>query len=230
MNSAGVLAAGSAKEGVGRAALDHAAAMQEHDLAGESLGLVQIVRRHHHFDAARDDRADDIFDRFGRSRVEACGRLVEQQNLRLLGQCARERKAMLLAAGELPCRTIAEPVEADERAELAGACLAFRARHAGGRQRITDVAAGAATKHRRALEHHGAMGRCHVLAGRPRSRVRAWARTKPMMSRSRVVLPAPFGPISTVGDPAASTSEMPVEDRHAAGDEAHVFEARSADR
>jgi hypothetical protein len=30
----------------------------------------------------------------------------------------------------------------------------------------------------------------------------------PMMSRSSVVLPAPFGPISTVGDPATSASEM----------------------
>src|SRR5262249_40765431 len=32
--------------------------------------------------------------------------------------------------------------------------------------------------------------------------------TSPMMSRSSVVLPAPFGPISTVGDPATSASEM----------------------
>src|SRR5262249_36412695 len=31
----------------------------------------------------------------------------------------------------------------------------------------------------------------------------------PTISRSSVVLPAPFGPISTVGDPATSTSEMP---------------------
>ena len=99
--------------------------------------------------------------------IEACGRLVEQQHLRLLGQRARERKPLLLAAGELACRTIAEPVEADERAELAGARLAFRARHAGGRQRIADVAGGAATKHRRALEHDGAMRRRHVLAAAP---------------------------------------------------------------
>src|SRR6185312_14492019 len=86
--SAGLGAARSAKESIGRAALDHPAAMHEHDFAGESLGLVQIVRRYHHFDAARDDRANDIFDRFGRSRVEACRRLVEQENLRFLGQSA----------------------------------------------------------------------------------------------------------------------------------------------
>ena len=32
--------------------------------------------------------------------------------------------------------------------------------------------------------------------------------TRPMMSRRSVVLPAPFGPIRTVGDPAASASEI----------------------
>src|SRR5436190_2243151 len=82
-------------------------------------------------EAARDDGADDIFDRFGRSRVEACRRLVEEEDLGLLGQGARKRKPLLLAAGELPCRTIIETVEADEGTELAGARLAFRARHAG---------------------------------------------------------------------------------------------------
>src|SRR5262245_38468004 len=43
-----LLGPGVGKECVGRAALDHAAAMHEHDLAGEALRLAEIVRRHHH--------------------------------------------------------------------------------------------------------------------------------------------------------------------------------------
>src|SRR5215467_7994338 len=39
-----LLGPGVGKECVGRAALDHAAAMHEHDLAGEALRLAEIVR------------------------------------------------------------------------------------------------------------------------------------------------------------------------------------------
>src|SRR6516164_2405861 len=42
--AARLLGPGVGKECVGRAALDHAAAMQEHDLAGEALRLAEIVR------------------------------------------------------------------------------------------------------------------------------------------------------------------------------------------
>src|SRR6476620_1629622 len=130
---------------------------------------------------------------------------------------------MLLTAGELPCRTIAEPIEADERAELAGARLAFRARHADGRQRITDVAGGAATKHRRALEHHGAMGRCHVLPAAPGHasvRGRHQAHDEPQEGGLA-------GAVRSDQDRGRSSRKHkrdPVDDRHAAGDEAHVLE------
>src|SRR5262249_1340921 len=42
--AARLLGLGAGKECVGRAALDHAAAMHEHDLAGEALRLAEIVR------------------------------------------------------------------------------------------------------------------------------------------------------------------------------------------
>ena len=45
-----------------------------------------------------------------------------------------------------------------------------------------------------------------------------------MAARNSVVLPEPFGPISTVGAPAASVSVIAVEDRHLAGDDGHVYE------
>src|SRR5258705_12300557 len=141
--------------------------MHKYDVAGQPLGLVQIMRRHHHLDAATDDGADDIFDGLGRSRIEACSRFVEQENLRLFGKRARERKPLLLAAGELACRTLAEPIEAHERTEFAGARITLRARHAGGRQRMTDVAGGTATKNHRALENDGPMRRPPLLSAAP---------------------------------------------------------------
>ena len=83
-----------------RRALDHAAAMQQHDLAGEPSRLAEIVRRHHDLDAARGDRADDVLDRLGRGGIEARGRLVEKQHLRVARQRAGKRQPLLLAAGQ----------------------------------------------------------------------------------------------------------------------------------
>ena len=106
---------GAEKNASAGAALDDAAAVQQHDLAGEPPRLAEIVRRHHHLDAARGDRADDVLDRLGGGRIEARGRLVEKQHLRIPGERARERQPLLLAAGELARRPLAEPVEADQR-------------------------------------------------------------------------------------------------------------------
>src|SRR5262245_4724241 len=162
-----LLGPGVGKERLGRAALDHAAAMQECDLAGEAPRLAEIVRRHHHLDPAPSNGADDVLDRLGRGRIEARGRLVEQEKLRLLGESAREREPLLLAAGELSRRPAAEPGKTDDSGELVDAGSTLRPRHAGGRERITDVAGRAAAEHRRALEHDGAMGRLGGLAASP---------------------------------------------------------------
>src|SRR5215510_6691311 len=78
--AARILGPGVSKECVGRAALDHASAMHEHDLAGEAPRLAEIVRRHHHLDPARSNDADDVLNRLGRGRVEARGRLFEQES------------------------------------------------------------------------------------------------------------------------------------------------------
>src|SRR5262249_27995373 len=105
-------------ECVGRAALDHAAAMHEHDLAGAALRLAQSVRWRHHLDPTRSNGADDVLDRLGGGGIEARGRFIEQEDLRFFGERACERKPLLLAAGE-PARWPAfEPAKTDERAEL----------------------------------------------------------------------------------------------------------------
>src|SRR5262249_56212217 len=99
-----------------------------------------VVVRRHHLDPARSNDADDVRDRLGRGRVEARGRLVEQENLRLFGEGARQRQPLLLAAGELSRRAAAEAGKADDSGELVDAGSALRARPAGGSARITDAA------------------------------------------------------------------------------------------
>src|SRR5499433_2467844 len=162
--AARLLGFGREKENLGRTVLDHAAAMHEHDLAGEPLGFAEIVGRHYHFDAAHGHSANDVLDCLGCGRIEARGRLVQKENVRLLGKRARERQPLLLAAGKLSCRPAAE---ADQGAELIQAPVARSALHAGGRERVADVAGGAAAKHHRALKHDGASRGRHLLASAP---------------------------------------------------------------
>ena len=97
---------------------DDTAAMHQDDVAGEPARLAEVVCRHHHLDAARGDVADQILDRFRRGRIEARGRLVEEQDLRILGERACEREPLLLAAGELSRRPVAEAGEPDQRQQL----------------------------------------------------------------------------------------------------------------
>ncbi len=70
--------------------------MQQHDLAGEPTRLAEIVGREHHLDAARHHGLDDVFDRLGGRRVEARGRLIEQQRLALARALARDPQVLLL--------------------------------------------------------------------------------------------------------------------------------------
>ena len=146
-----------------------AAAMQQHDLAGEPPRLAEIVRRHHDLDAARGDGADDVLDRLGGGGIEARGRLVEKQHVRdraparapARAAAARRRTAAAPAAAPRPARPTCCQ-------QLGGACGARRARHAGRRQRVAHVAGGAAPQHDRALEHDGAPRRAPTLRARPR--------------------------------------------------------------
>src|SRR5262249_6824799 len=151
----------------GGGTLDHAAAMQQYDLATQASRLAEVVGRHHHLDAAQCDRADDVLDRLGGGGVEARARLVEAKHRRRLGERARQRQPLLLAAGEFSRGTVGQAVEADQRAELGHARGALAARHAGGGERVADVAGGAAAEHHRALEHDRAPRRRHVRPAAP---------------------------------------------------------------
>ena len=98
-----------------------AAAVKQDDVAGQPPGFAEIMGRHHHLDAALADGADDILDRLGGGGIEARGRLVQEQYGRVAGERARQREALLLAAGQSASGTIGQMFEADQCEKLADA-------------------------------------------------------------------------------------------------------------
>src|SRR5260221_2933349 len=130
--------------------------MQHDDLARQPPRLAEIMRRHHHLDAALDDGADHVLERLGRGGIETRRRLVEKQHGGIARQRAGEGKALLLAAGEAPRRTSAEPIQPDQAEQRRKPCVVLAAWNGGGPDRIADIAGSAAPEHGRTLEHDGA--------------------------------------------------------------------------
>src|SRR5262249_45294251 len=151
------------------------------------------------------------------------GRLGEQENLRFLGEGACERKPLLLAAGELARWPALEPGKTDERAEFEGVGSAPRARHAGGGERIADIARGAAAQHRRPLEHDGAMRGRRLLPAAP-GHTPARGRDQPHDEPQQRGLARAIRTDQHGGRSGNKHKRDAVEDGHAAGGEAHVFE------
>jgi hypothetical protein len=77
-------------------------AVRDVDQAVAPLGLVHVVRRDEHGDAARGERVDLLPEFAPRLRVDARGRLVEQQQLRVVQHAGREREALLPATDSVP--------------------------------------------------------------------------------------------------------------------------------
>ena len=63
-----------------------------------ALGLVHVMRRDQHRDAARREPMDLIPEVAPRARVDSGGRLVEQQQLGLVQHARGQREALLPAA------------------------------------------------------------------------------------------------------------------------------------
>src|SRR5262245_57206056 len=116
-----------------------------------------------------------------------------------------------------------EPVKTDERAELKRVGSASRARHAGGGERIADVARGAAAKHRRPLEYDGAMRGCRLLAAAP-AHTPARGRDQPHDEPQQRGLARAVRADQHSGRSGPKRKRDALEDRHAAGGEVHVFE------
>jgi hypothetical protein len=91
--------AGALEQLAVRAALDDAAVVHDQDLVGVHDGGETV--RDDQRGVAAGDAVQLGLDRFLRFRVERRGRLVEDQDARVLQDRARDRDALLLAAGEL---------------------------------------------------------------------------------------------------------------------------------
>jgi hypothetical protein len=112
----------------GRTLGDDPAAVHHHEPVAELLGLVHVVRGEHERDAALLQPVEPVPQHVARLRVEAGGRLVEQQQLGLVDERAGDGDAPLHPARQrldLAGRAIGE---LDELEQLGGATLALGAR------------------------------------------------------------------------------------------------------
>ncbi len=132
-------------------------------------------------------------------RVERRQRLVEQQHARLGDERARQRDALLLAAGKLRRHALGVRRHRDEFEELHRPLAPRLLLDAAHLQRERDIVdAGEVRKQRVALKHHrrAALGRRQVGdVGRRRSECRPRRRSRGRRSCASVeVLPQPEGP------------------------------------
>ena len=91
--------AGGLEALIGRAGFEHLAAVHEHQVRGQAARHRQVVGGHDQTDALAGQRQQFALDGGGRARVEAGGRLIEQQAVRAQRQRARQCDPLLLATG-----------------------------------------------------------------------------------------------------------------------------------
>ena len=121
-------------------------------------GDVGLVRDHDDRDAAfAIERGERLHDLVRRAGVEVAGRLVRQQQARVVDQRARDRDPLLLAAGELARRvalTVAQAEQPERRACALGARSRVCRRRGRVEQRQCDVLERAGARQQiEALEH-----------------------------------------------------------------------------
>ena len=98
----------------GSAEREHPAVIEDRDPVAELLGLLEVVRRHDDGPALGTDPFDDVPEVAPRLRVETRGGLVEEDDLGIVRQRARERESLSLAARELLDLRVGSILEADE--------------------------------------------------------------------------------------------------------------------
>ena len=179
------------------------------------FGLFQIVRRQEDREPVGVERAQPVPELEAQLDVDAGRRLVENQQLRLVDQRARQRQPALLP----PEIFVYSRCACDVRPKRSSSMSARSA---------TAVPAQADSSRPRRSARRAARGsgRSCTLAARARSAARAsrhCARYRSRRSGSRrsscapsptialivVVLPAPFGPRKPKNSPASTRSEMP---------------------
>ena len=152
---------------------------------------------------ARVDRRDDRLDLARRAGIEARRRLVEKQHVGLQRPRAREREALLLAAGQHARRAVARVARGRRsRAPRRARRRARAAANARERERIArrwPAPSGAAAP---AAGTPSPAGGGRRRRSAPRRSRPTWARASPCSRRSSMLLPAPLAPRMTVRGPA----------------------------
>ena len=215
------LAADLRLELVGGAAGDDLAAVDDGDLVGELVGLLEVLRRQQERRALPHLVADDVPHAQAAARVEAGGRLVEEQQLRAADERAGEVEPPPHAAGVrlgdpvggvLQAEALEHvvrppprlrPVEPVEPAEHPQVLAAGEVLVDGG---VLPREADDAT--------HGLRVAQHVDAGD--AAVPASGRSSVARMRTVVVLPAPFGPSRPSTVPVCDVEVDAVERAHLA--------------
>ena len=191
--------------------------MQEQDAVGDLAREAHLVRDDDHGRAVARELAHDGQHLVGELGVERGGRLVEQHDLRLHRERARDRHALLLPAGQ-PRRIfigLVAQAARGRRHSSASSSASLRGQAADADRRLDDVAEHGHVRPQVELLEHDAEVAPHAvdLAQRPRSTA---ARSRPsrkpsdspsmkispavgisrwLMQRSSVLLPEPLAPI-----------------------------------
>ena len=218
----------------GPVAEEHASLVQEPD-AMAPLGFVEIGGRGENGDAFGEQGIENSPEVATRHRIDAVGRLVEQDHLGSVNQRADQAELLLHPAGKVPGQTAAEIAQAGRRQQFRGALLALLAADAEEIRVEPDVFV-----HREvfvkaeALRHVaevvlGALRVAHhVVAGhRRRAGVRA---STPASMRSVVVFPAPSGPTRPKISPGVHVEGELVDGAHFAEALARARKRRWRDR
>ena len=182
---------------------------QDGDAVRKLLGLVEVVRREENRLAERAERPDHVPRRTARCRVEAGGRLVEEDEVRVADKRYAEVEPALLTAGESLHPRVSLLLEADELDHLVDVArpVVVTGEHAmrlGDRDRRPEL---------RLLQHHpdplseGRAGSSGIetedvyLAG--------VAGPVALQDLDRGRLPAPFGPRRPKTSPSAISKLIP---------------------
>ena len=188
------------------AAVDHDAAVEQHDLVARGAGEVQILGREQDAASARGERRNGLAEDDDRLRVERGGRLVDEDQRRRKRERRNRARLPPQAAGERP-EPLAAPARrarTPSRAPPPARSPARRRPRARGRARRAPSRSARRTpsaRPERARTQHARR------ATRPGSRQRAIApastESRPAAAWSSVVLPEPFGPTRPTTRPRA---------------------------
>ena len=177
------------------------------------LGFLEMVRRQQQRHAGRAQVGEHVVDAIAALRIDADRRLVEQHDARPVHDAAGDVEAAAHAAGELLDRLGRRDRRGPVRSSTQSTCCASaRARQPlQPAERLEVLARGEERIERHFLRHDAQLRAASARrAARSNSRISPPSRrTRPVIARISVVLPAPFGPSSASSSPSASSNDAP---------------------